>query len=88
MTKTITQKVVFKNTTAKQLYDLYMDPKKHSIVTGGVAKIAAKEGAKYSVHAGYITGKNLQLVKDKMIVQTWRTQEWAKDDLDSTLLME
>ncbi|HET6991000.1 MAG TPA: SRPBCC domain-containing protein [Bacteroidia bacterium] len=88
MTKTITQKVVFKNTTPKQLYELYMDAKKHSKVTGGPAKISTKEGAKYSTHGGYITGKNLRLVKDKLIVQAWRAQGWDKEDLDSTFVMK
>jgi activator of HSP90 ATPase len=88
MTKTITQKVVFKNTTAKALYDLYMDAKKHSTATGGPAKISAKEGTKYSVHGGYITGKNLHLLKDKLIVQTWRAKEWSKDDVDSTFIIK
>ena len=48
MTKTITQKVVFKNTTSKKLYDLYMDAKQHSAITGGPAKITAKEGTNFS----------------------------------------
>lgn len=87
MPKTIVQKVVFKNTTPKDLYDLYMDAKKHSTATGAPAKIAAKEGSQYSVHSGYITGKNLQLVKDKLIVQTWRAKEWHKDDIDSTFII-
>lgn len=88
MTKTIVQKVVFKNTTAKALYELYMDEKKHSAVTGGPAKITAKEGAKYSVHGGYIAGKNLHLIKDKLIVQTWRAQGWDKDDIDSIFMIK
>ena len=87
MTKTLVQKVVFKNTTPKALYDLYMNAKKHSIVTGSPAKVSEKIGAKYSVHDGYITGKNLNLVKNKQIVQTWRASEWAKDDLDSTFII-
>src|SRR5258708_298272 len=87
MSKTITQKVLFKNTTAKALWDLYMDQKKHSQVTGGPARISPKEGAKYSAHGGYITGKNLQLKKDKLIVQTWRAQGWDQNDLDSTFIV-
>jgi len=83
MAKTIVQKVVFKNTTSKALYELYMDAKKHSLVTGGPAKISAKEGSSYSVHGGYIKGKNLHLVKDKHIVQTWRAEGWDKNDVDS-----
>ena len=87
MAKTITQKVVFKNTTTKALYDLYMNEKKHSEITGGPAKISAKEGAAFSVYDGYIVGKNLHLVKDKMIVQTWRGSDWKKTDEDSVLVL-
>ena len=87
MSKTIIQKIVFKNTTSKILYDLYMNPKKHSLVTGAPAVISAKEGTVYSAHGGYITGKNLHLIKDKLIVQTWRAQGWDKSDIDSTFII-
>ena len=87
MAKTITQKILFKNTTAKALYDLYMNAKKHSMVTGGPAVISGREGSKYSAHGGYITGKNLQLVKDKLIVQTWRAKGWDETDTDSIFII-
>jgi len=84
MPKTIVQKVVFKNATASDVYNLYMDSKKHSEVTGAPAKISAKEGAKFSAHGDYITGRNLCIVKDKLIVQSWRASDWKRDDVDST----
>jgi activator of HSP90 ATPase len=87
MPKTITHKVVFKNTNAGDLYDLYMNPKKHTEVTGAPAKISAREGAKYSAHGGYITGRNLHLVKDRLIVQSWRASDWKRDDIDSTFVL-
>ena len=87
MTKTLVQKIVFKNTTPKALYELYMDTKKHSVATGAPAKLSDKVGGKYSVHGGYITGKNLQLVKNRQIIQTWRAMGWDKDDLDSTFII-
>lgn len=87
MTKTITQKVVFKNTTPKALYDLYIDAKKHTEATGDLAKITAKEGTKFSAFSNYITGKNLQLIKDKLIVQSWRGSDWDKNDMDSTFII-
>jgi activator of HSP90 ATPase len=87
LSTTIVQEVVFKNATAKDLYDLYMDTKKHTIATGAPAKISSKEGGRYSAHNGYITGKNLHLVKDHLIVQTWRAQDWSKDDVDSTFII-
>ena len=87
MSKNIIQKVIFKNTTSKVLYDLYMNAKKHSMATGAMAKINIKVGSKFSAHGGYITGKNLQLVKDKLIVQSWRAQGWDKEDVDSTFIL-
>lgn len=87
MAKTITQKVVFKNTTPKALYDLYMNPKKHAMISAAPATISSKAGGKYSVFGGYIQGKNLHLVKDKLIVQTWRAQGWDKNDVDSTFII-
>jgi len=87
MPKTIVQKIVFKNTRLQQLYELYMDSKKDSVATGAPAKISAKEGEKYSVHNGYISGKNLQLIKNRLIVQIWRAQGWDKSDADSTFII-
>jgi activator of HSP90 ATPase len=87
MPKTIVQKVVFKNTTPKALYNLYMDAKLHSMISGSPAKITGKEGTKYSAHGGYISGKNLHLVKDKQIVQTWRAQTWDKSEADSIFMI-
>ncbi len=87
MAKTILQKVVFKNTTTKAVYDLYMNQKKHSELTGAPASITNKIGASYSVYEDYITGKNLELVKDKLIVQTWRGSDWDKTDGDSILTL-
>ena len=87
MAKTIVQRVVFRNVAPKVLYELYMNAKKHSAATGALAKINSKEGSKYSAHGGYITGKNLQLVKDSLIVQSWRAQGWDKEDLDATFIL-
>jgi len=88
MPKNVIQKVVFKNTTPKTLYDLYMDAKKHALITGASAKITTKVGSKFSAHGGYITGKNLELIKNELIVQTWRAQDWAKTDDDSIFIIQ
>ena len=87
MAKTIVQKIVFKNTTPKDLYDLYMNAKKHTKATAAPAEISNKEGAKFSAHGGYITGENLKLVKDQLIVQSWRGADWDKKDHDSTFMI-
>ena len=88
MTKTITQTVIFKNTKPETLYDMYMDSKKHSKATGGNAKISSRIGSSYSAWDGYITGKTFQLIKGKMIVQSWRSSEFRSSDLDSTFILQ
>ncbi len=88
MTKPIVQEVAFKNCTPKQVYDLYMDPKKHSAITGTKVTIEPKPGGKFSAWGGGLSGKFLQLVKDKMIVQSWRSDAFKKTDLDSTLVLQ
>lgn len=87
MAKTISHKVVYKRTTPKALYDLYMNAKKHSLIAGSPVKISAKEGAGFSAHGDYITGTNLKLIKDKLIVQTWRGMNWEKTDPDSIFII-
>ena len=87
MSKTILQDVLFKNTLSKDLYAIYMNEDKHSVATGAPAQIADTEGSNFSAHSGYITGKNLQLIKDRLIVQSWRAQSWSSDDIDSTFII-
>ncbi|HTA27737.1 MAG TPA: SRPBCC domain-containing protein [Bacteroidia bacterium] len=86
--KTLTQKVIFKNTTPEELYEMYMDAKMHSMLTSAPAKITKKEGSSYSAHGDYIKGKNLNLVPGKLIVQTWRGSDWKKTDLNSIFMLQ
>jgi activator of HSP90 ATPase len=89
MGKNITQTVLFKNSSPEQLYNIYMDAKKHSASIGNVpVKISNKVGAPYSAHGKYVSGKNLALVKNKMIVQSWRGSDWSNDSLDSTFILQ
>lgn len=87
MSKTIIQNIIFKDTKAKDLYDLYMNEKKHSAVTNALAKITAKEGSRYSAYDNYSSGKNLRLIKNKLIVQTWRASDWRKEIGDSIFII-
>jgi len=84
---TIIQKVVFKNTQAKQLYNLYMDAKLHGMITGGPVKISEKIGSKLEVFGGYVTGKTLQVIKNKLIVQSWHGSDWGAKDDDSVFVL-
>jgi activator of HSP90 ATPase len=77
-TKTVKQKVNFKNVSPKEVYDALMDSKKHSAFTGAKAVISKKQGGKYYAYDGYHGGVHLQLIPGKKIVQSWHAQNWPK----------
>ena len=85
-TKSIKQRISFK-TSAHDVYETLMDSKKHSKLTDAAAKISRKIGGKFSVYDGYAVGKNLELIPDKKIVQTWRASDWEENQ-DSQVVFE
>ena len=70
------EQTVFFEASPEEIYDALLDPKKHSEFTGSPAATSAKKSATFSAGDGYISGKNLELVKGKKIVQEWKTTEW------------
>ena len=86
MTKTLSQSVTFKNCSPKQLYRIYMDSKKHAQAIGSKASVQNKVGGSFSAF-GMLKGKFLVLVKNKMIVQAWRSVKFRKGDDDSILVL-
>jgi activator of HSP90 ATPase len=86
MNKTIEQTVEF-STSPDQLYETYLDSKKHSAACGADVSIVAKVGGKMNAFGGAIVGENLLLVPSKMLVQRWRAKDWKKSDLDSVLVL-
>ena len=74
-TTTIKQKVFIPAKPA-EVYDAYINAKKHEAFTGAKATCLAKAGGKFTAWDGYISGKNVNLVKGKNIVQEWKTTEW------------
>ncbi len=79
-TKTIIQMVKIK-ASAHDVYEAFMDSKKHAAFTGAAAKISRKVGGSFSVFDGYAKGTNLELKRDKKIVQNWRADDWPEDQL-------
>jgi activator of HSP90 ATPase len=70
--RTIRQQVTVKGTTPHELYETIMDSRRHTKLTGDKAKMSRKVGAKFTAGGGWISGLNVELVKDKLIVQAWR----------------
>jgi activator of HSP90 ATPase len=68
-----------------EIYDAFMKARIHAAFTGSKATCNPKVGGKFTAWGGYITGKNLELKKGKLIVQQWKTTEWPKGYSPSTL---
>lgn len=86
MPRTVTMAVELPASPAR-LYKMYLDPKQHAAFTGAPVKIAARIGAKFEAFDGALSGTILQLVPNKLIVQSWRSSEFGRRDFDSTLIL-
>ena len=86
MTKAIQQSVKFK-ASPQALFELYLDSGKHSKATGQPAKLGRKPGDSFTAFGGALRGKNLLIVRNKMIVQLWRSMSFKKSDPDSILVL-
>jgi activator of HSP90 ATPase len=86
MTRAIQQSVVLK-ASPEELFDTFLDSKKHSAATGMPAKVSRRTGGAFSAFGGKILGRTLMTVPRKMIVQSWRASHWKDEDLDSVLVL-
>ncbi len=71
-----------------RLFATWLSSKEHSAFTGSPAKISARVGGKFRAWDNYISGTTTRLVKDRKIVQRWRTTEFPDKSPDSILTVE
>jgi activator of HSP90 ATPase len=77
-TRAIHQEVDF-NVGPRQVYDALLDTKRFIAFSGGrAAEIDRTVGGAFSLFAGHIVGRNLELVPDRRIVQAWRVVPWPE----------
>jgi hypothetical protein len=86
MPRTVTLAAVLPRTPSR-LYAMYLDPKEHGAFTGAPVKIAPRVGAPFEAFGGALSGAILQLIPNRLIVQSWRSTQFGKRDLDSTLVL-
>jgi activator of HSP90 ATPase len=53
-----------------------MDEKIHTRFTASDAQISRQVGGTFTAYDGYISGKNIELIPDRKIVQEWRAVDW------------
>lgn len=76
-TRTLRQSAVFR-ASPHDIYEMLMDSKLHSRFSGAKASISRKKGGRFTAYDGWINGRNIEIVKDKKIVQEWRGADWPE----------
>jgi activator of HSP90 ATPase len=60
----------------ERVYEALVEPKRFGEVTGAPASGDGAEGAPFAVFGGHVTGRHLELVPGKRVVQAWRAKTW------------
>lgn len=60
------------------VWNALVDPKILAAWGAGPARMSARTGAKFSLWGGDIFGKNVEVVKEKKLVQEWSAKAWEK----------
>jgi activator of HSP90 ATPase len=76
MTRAIHQEEDFQ-CGAQRIYEALLDARQFTAFSGGrAAAIDREAGGAFSLFAGHIVGRNLELVANRRIVQAWRAVSW------------
>ena len=62
----------------RDVYDAYLDSRRHARMTGLPARMSRKVGGQFVAGGDYISGTNVDLVPGKRIVQAWRGSDWPE----------
>jgi activator of HSP90 ATPase len=73
--------------TPETLYDMYLDPLAHAAFTGAPVEIEARAGAAFRAFEGSLAGTILHVDPKRLIVQTWRSIHFSRDEIDSILIL-
>jgi activator of HSP90 ATPase len=62
--------------TASKVYRVLIDATEFATMTGAPATGTGAEGGSFSLFGGHITGRQVELVPDRLVVQAWRAKTW------------
>jgi uncharacterized protein YndB with AHSA1/START domain len=61
-----------------RVYQALTDAEQFGELTGAAVTLVADAGASFSLFGGHITGRNVELVPDRRLVQAWRAASWPE----------
>jgi activator of HSP90 ATPase len=86
MRTVISQSVVLP-APAEDLFEMYIDSEKHAAITGAPVTIGVVPGSPFQAFNGALTGAILQIIPQRLVVQSWRSVKFNEGDPDSTLIL-
>jgi hypothetical protein len=86
MRTVISQSVVLP-ASAESLFAMYTDPAKHAAITGAPVAIGVQPGSPFQAFNGALTGATLQIIPQRLVIQSWRSTKFNDGDRDSTLIL-
>ena len=72
---------------AEELFEMYLDPSIHKSIIGASVEIGHERGSHFQAYDGALTGQILEVVKQRLIIKSWRSDNFKTDDPDSTLIL-
>jgi len=73
--------------SAERLFEMYLDPSTHQEITGASVDIGDERGSNFQAFDGALTGTVLEVLKPRLIIQSWRSTAFKAEDPDSTLIL-
>ena len=70
-----------------RLFDMYLDEVSHAAFTGLAVTIEPRAGGAFRAFDGMLSGTILHVEPKTLLVQTWRSVNWALTDMDSVLIL-
>ena len=85
--RSIIHQTVVLPASAESLFEMYLDPAAHGAWSGGDVRISGEAGAEFEAFGGALSGQILEVVRPRLVVQSWRSTAFHKENLDSTLIL-
>ena len=77
MPKSFKQKLTLP-ASPKTVFETLLDSRKHTQFTGAPAFCNKREGGEFTAYNGMISGRNVEILNNKRIVQAWRAKDWPR----------
>lgn len=76
------------NASIEKVWDALVNPKQIDKWGGGVAKMSEEVGFEFELWDGEIYGKNIEVIKNKKLVQEWYSGIWDKPSIVTFILKQ